>query len=119
MVSEESSRSVVAALVSLARAFSANTVAEGAEDMQTVEVLKSLGVNCVQGYALGRPVPLEEAFGARVAASTREAVRTSPGWSGESPRSRRHGPLGRRVVEQVAELSDLDHAAHEAARTPQ
>ena len=71
VASEESSRNVIAAVVSLARAFSANTVAEGVEEMETVEVLKGLGVDCVQGFAVGHPVPLEEAFGARVTASAR------------------------------------------------
>ena len=63
VVNEESSRNVVAAVVSLARAFSAKTVAEGAEDMETVEILKTLGVDCVQGFIFGRPVSLNEAFG--------------------------------------------------------
>jgi EAL domain-containing protein (putative c-di-GMP-specific phosphodiesterase class I) len=63
VVNEESSRNVVAAVVSLARAFSAKTVAEGAEDMDTVEILKTLGVDCVQGFVFGRPVSLNEAFG--------------------------------------------------------
>ena len=50
-----SSQHVVSAVVNLAKAFGMHTVAEGAEDGATVELLKSLGVNYVQGYIVGRP----------------------------------------------------------------
>ena len=59
---EESSRHVVDAVVSLARAFSLQTVAEGAEDEPTLEVLKELGVDYAQGYAVGRPEPVRQVF---------------------------------------------------------
>lgn len=66
VTSNDSSRNVVAAVVSLARAFSAKTVAEGAEDLESVEVLRSLGVDLVQGYVFGHPLPLQEAFGLKL-----------------------------------------------------
>jgi PAS domain S-box-containing protein len=53
------SRSVVQAIVHLARGFKLKTVAEGVEDAETLEVLRELGVDCAQGYHLGRPEPLE------------------------------------------------------------
>lgn len=53
---------VVSAVVSLAKAFDLRTIAEGAEDLAVLDVLRELGVDCVQGYATGRPVPLDEAF---------------------------------------------------------
>jgi PAS domain S-box-containing protein len=53
------SRSVVQAIVHLARGFKLKTVAEGVEDAETLEVLRELGVDCAQGYHIGRPEPLE------------------------------------------------------------
>jgi EAL domain-containing protein (putative c-di-GMP-specific phosphodiesterase class I) len=46
---------VVSAVVNLAQAFGMRTIAEGAEDEATVELLRNLGVNSVQGYVVGRP----------------------------------------------------------------
>jgi EAL domain-containing protein (putative c-di-GMP-specific phosphodiesterase class I) len=59
---EVSSQHVVSAVVNLAKAFGMHTVAEGAEDDATVELLKNLGVNYVQGYVVGRPSPAREAL---------------------------------------------------------
>jgi EAL domain-containing protein (putative c-di-GMP-specific phosphodiesterase class I) len=53
------SRSVVQAIVHLAEGFKLKTVAEGVEDAQTLALLGQLGVDCAQGYHLGRPEPLE------------------------------------------------------------
>jgi PAS domain S-box-containing protein len=57
---ETSSQHVVSAVVNLATAFGMRTVAEGAEDNATVELLKNLGVNYVQGYIIGRPSPARD-----------------------------------------------------------
>ena len=54
---EASSQFVVAAIVNLAKAFGMETVAEGAEDDATLRLLKGLGVDHAQGYAIGRPMP--------------------------------------------------------------
>jgi EAL domain-containing protein (putative c-di-GMP-specific phosphodiesterase class I) len=53
---------VVSAVVSLAKAFDLHTIAEGAEDLAVLDVLRDLGVDQVQGYATGRPAPLSVAF---------------------------------------------------------
>jgi PAS domain S-box-containing protein len=53
----ESSQHVVSAVVNLAQAFGLKTIAEGAEDDATLRILKELGVDHVQGFALGRPAP--------------------------------------------------------------
>jgi PAS domain S-box-containing protein len=55
---DPASRSVVEAIVSLARGFGLKTVGEGVEDGATLELLKKLGVDQVQGFHLGRPAPL-------------------------------------------------------------
>ena len=57
---EASSRHVVSAVVNLAKAFSMQTVGEGAEDEATLELLKELGVDLVQGYVIARPGPVAE-----------------------------------------------------------
>jgi PAS domain S-box-containing protein len=53
------SRKVVEAIVNLAHGFELQTVAEGVEDQETLELLRTLGVDYVQGYHLGRPAELE------------------------------------------------------------
>jgi EAL domain-containing protein (putative c-di-GMP-specific phosphodiesterase class I) len=50
--------------VSLAKAFSLTTVAEAAEDDATLELLRELGVDRVQGFVIARPGPVEEVLGA-------------------------------------------------------
>lgn len=60
LLDNEPSRHVVAAVVSLAKGFDKKTVAEGVEDPQVMGLLKELGVDHAQGYALGRPAPIEE-----------------------------------------------------------
>jgi PAS domain S-box-containing protein len=58
------SQHVVHAVVNLARGFGHRTVAEGVEDQRTLELLREYGVDFAQGYAIGRPAPLADAFGA-------------------------------------------------------
>ncbi len=53
------SRHVVTAIVSLARAFGQQTIAEGVENAETVEVLREYGVDYAQGYHFGRPAAIE------------------------------------------------------------
>ena len=58
LVEMETSRHVVRAIVDLARGFGACTIAEGPEDQATVEVLRELGVDFVQGCVIAPPGPL-------------------------------------------------------------
>jgi EAL domain-containing protein (putative c-di-GMP-specific phosphodiesterase class I) len=37
-------------------------IAQGVEDLVTLQLLQDLGIDEAQGYALGRPEPLESAF---------------------------------------------------------
>jgi EAL domain-containing protein (putative c-di-GMP-specific phosphodiesterase class I) len=53
-------RSVVSAIVALARGFGQETIAEGVENEETAGVLRSLGVTFAQGYLFGAPAPLED-----------------------------------------------------------
>jgi PAS domain S-box-containing protein len=62
LVAMETSRHVVRAIVDLARGFGAETVAEGAENHETVRILKELGVDFVQGFFIGHPSEASELF---------------------------------------------------------
>jgi PAS domain S-box-containing protein len=52
------SRHVIEAVVALARAFDLQTVGEGVEDAETLELLRELDVDFAQGYYIARPAPL-------------------------------------------------------------
>jgi EAL domain-containing protein (putative c-di-GMP-specific phosphodiesterase class I) len=60
LTTNPASRHVVEAVVVLARGFGLQTVAEGVEDQDTLELLRELGVNLGQGYHIARPAPLEQ-----------------------------------------------------------
>lgn len=49
-------RAVVEALLSLARTIGVDVIAEGAESLEQVEVLRALGGDVVQGYVISHPV---------------------------------------------------------------
>jgi EAL domain-containing protein (putative c-di-GMP-specific phosphodiesterase class I) len=49
---------LVKAIVNIASGFDLQTVAEGVEDAETLELLREYGVDLAQGYHLGRPEPL-------------------------------------------------------------
>jgi PAS domain S-box-containing protein len=59
----EADRRTVTALVSVARGFGMETIAEGIEREEILDWLRDAGVDFVQGYHLGRPGPLPEATG--------------------------------------------------------
>lgn len=54
------SRHVVQAVVGLAASFGLRTVAEGVEDGRTLAIVRDMGVDLAQGYAIGRPGPLRD-----------------------------------------------------------
>jgi PAS domain S-box-containing protein len=58
LLSDESDRQVVEAIVGVARQFKIDTVAEGVEDQATLEELREMGVDYAQGYWIGRPAPI-------------------------------------------------------------
>jgi diguanylate cyclase (GGDEF)-like protein len=57
---------IVKAVVSLARAFSMQTVAEFVENDAIRELLKELGVTYAQGHVVGKPEPIDEFFRKRM-----------------------------------------------------
>jgi EAL domain-containing protein (putative c-di-GMP-specific phosphodiesterase class I) len=58
LVADTANQRIVRSLVDVAGNFGMRTVAEGVEDQPTLELLRTLGVDLVQGYHLGRPAPL-------------------------------------------------------------
>lgn len=52
--------SVVGSIISMARALSMETVAEGVEERPQVDMLKRLGCDFIQGYFFARPMPVAE-----------------------------------------------------------
>jgi PAS domain S-box-containing protein len=60
LLDNDASEHLVSATVQLARSFGQKTVAEGAENQETVDRLRELGVDYMQGYFFGRPQLLQE-----------------------------------------------------------
>jgi EAL domain-containing protein (putative c-di-GMP-specific phosphodiesterase class I) len=56
LMSSESDRSIVKAMIELARSLGISTVAEGVEDGAIVDELKKMGCDEVQGYYFSRPL---------------------------------------------------------------
>ena len=53
-------RHLVVAMVQLAKGLGKRTIAEFVETEETLDVLRSIGVDCAQGFHIGRPQPLSE-----------------------------------------------------------
>ncbi|MET0288039.1 MAG: EAL domain-containing protein [Pseudoxanthomonas sp.] len=64
IVSNVRDRELVRAMVTIANAYQAETVAEYVENEEILRLLRSLGVNWAQGYHISRPQPLPVSTGA-------------------------------------------------------
>jgi diguanylate cyclase (GGDEF)-like protein/PAS domain S-box-containing protein len=53
---------LVLAMVHLARSLGKQTIAEFVEDQETLDMLREIGVDCAQGFHIGRPKPLDDTF---------------------------------------------------------
>jgi PAS domain S-box-containing protein len=73
--SNPANQHVVKAIVSLARGFGQETIAEGVEDAETLELLRAYDVDFAQGFHLGRPAAL--AVAAPTAASAVDSYATA------------------------------------------
>ena len=51
---------LIETIVSIARSFNMRVVAEGAESIEQIKLLTSLGCDCIQGYWLSKPLPSEQ-----------------------------------------------------------
>jgi EAL domain-containing protein (putative c-di-GMP-specific phosphodiesterase class I) len=47
----------VQSIISIAAQFGLRTISEGVEDERTLELLRELGTDFVQGFHIGRPAP--------------------------------------------------------------
>jgi diguanylate cyclase (GGDEF)-like protein/PAS domain S-box-containing protein len=74
--SNDIDRTLISAVVGIARGMGTRTIAEFVGDEESVEVLTRLGVDYGQGFHLGRPAPLAEHLAAQrtPAATTRHAA---------------------------------------------
>lgn len=59
LLTDRRSHSIVSAIVHLAKSYGIETVAEYVETVEVADRLRSLGVDYAQGFAFGRPEPLE------------------------------------------------------------
>ncbi len=62
LLSDEEDRQVVEAIVGVAQQFGIETIAEGVEDQATLAGPRAIGVDYVQGYLTGRPMPLNQCW---------------------------------------------------------
>jgi len=60
IVENGESRSIVNAIISMAKALNKKTIAEGVEDKDTLEYLKNQGIDFIQGFYFAKPMPKEE-----------------------------------------------------------
>ncbi len=65
IASNELDRHIVAAIDQVAHQAGFRTIAESVEDRVTLEILRGLGVDYVQGHAIDHPRPLEQALSPR------------------------------------------------------
>jgi EAL domain-containing protein (putative c-di-GMP-specific phosphodiesterase class I) len=80
LATNSASSYVVQAVLSLARDFKLQTVAEGVEDERTLELLRELGVDFAQGFHIGHPAPFAEhpGDGGRAAPARSRALHPEP-----------------------------------------
>ena len=61
LVSNTTNQHLVKAIVNIAHGLGQQTIAEGIENGETLDLLREYGVDLAQGFHLGRPQPLESA----------------------------------------------------------
>jgi EAL domain-containing protein (putative c-di-GMP-specific phosphodiesterase class I) len=59
-VTDKRSQTTVRAIVELAKGYGIDTVAEYVENQAIAAVVRDLGVDYAQGYAFGKPEPLDQ-----------------------------------------------------------
>ena len=71
---DERSRTIVGAIIAMARSFGINIVAEGIETAEQLALLQEFGCLEAQGYFLGRPMPIHELIAHIENAKTRKHI---------------------------------------------
>jgi diguanylate cyclase (GGDEF)-like protein/PAS domain S-box-containing protein len=59
MLTDKDDAAIVETVITLAKALHLRVVAEGVENQEQADILKSLGCDLLQGYFFGRPAPIE------------------------------------------------------------
>lgn len=95
----ETDQKLVEGIVHIARSLGQTTVAEGVEDQETIELLRGYGVDCAQGYHIGRPEPF--------APTTPASIETSS----IAPRAPHASTASSLTRNEIAQLRDVaaDH----------
>lgn len=60
IVNSDSERNLVASIIDIGQSLGIKVIAEGVETMQHATILRDLGCDTLQGYALARPMPSKE-----------------------------------------------------------
>ena len=60
LVSNTTNQHLVKAIVNIAHGLGQQTIAEGVENSETLDLLREYGVDLAQGFHIGRPAPIEE-----------------------------------------------------------
>ncbi|HBX61093.1 MAG TPA: diguanylate cyclase, partial [Methylophaga sp.] len=60
MLSEPEDCKIVEGVIALAQSFNIQVIAEGVESIAHGEVLLAMGCNQAQGYALAKPLPIDQ-----------------------------------------------------------
>jgi EAL domain-containing protein (putative c-di-GMP-specific phosphodiesterase class I) len=94
MCSDETDAAIVYALIQLARKLGIRLVAEGVEDRWTMDALRALECDLIQGYLISRPLPAQD-IEAQLAAQVRHQL--------SSGTTRRHEQLNsqRRSIDRA------------------
>jgi EAL domain-containing protein (putative c-di-GMP-specific phosphodiesterase class I)/DNA-binding CsgD family transcriptional regulator len=78
MTTSRDSRAIAKSILDLAAAMEMVCVAEGIENAETIELLEQLGVCCLQGHFIARPMPIEAVPGWLTNWKGRALVRKAP-----------------------------------------
>lgn len=57
---DERCKNIILTTIQLSESLNAKTVAEGVEDIETMDFLKKSGVDICQGYLFGKPMPIQD-----------------------------------------------------------
>lgn len=60
MAQDATARAMVTAIKQIGQTLGIETIAEGVESENTLAALGELGVDYAQGYAVGKPIPLDQ-----------------------------------------------------------
>lgn len=79
MIHNEDDESIVRATIQLGKSLGINVVAEGVENQETFERIQGMGCDTVQGYLIGKPMPLDQLLRHIVTVDQGREVRVSAG----------------------------------------